>query len=479
MQRAGDNREAPDDCEEGQAESIPETETPPTPPNSLWRLMNRDATGSVSAELEHDGVTPTSTSEETETSCRATESRPDQEVSAEDAAGQSPEDSTPLRGLWKTIGESPSASTDPTEVRPVATEPIKTAADDPPRERFQEAHTAFLDVNPTSGVDVESFGFVTSQASPRRVIRAGCSRNAKLSLLLGTAALLLALLAGLPTIWSKIPSPLLGCAALTWGYVAWQDIQRSQGRQTGKSLALCGMVCGVIGVFVGPLVVAPWTQRLQRSQASQQRHTHLQQIGNGLNAYYTTHQVFPAGGSTQATDSGSPQPMHGWMTNLLPHLNQQAVHQSINLDLPYNHPSNLAPFQQQIDIFLVPGGNTNRVGQGYAVSHWSALGGSVLGPMGTVPIGVMSANSRVTRGDVTDGLSQTLVAGEISDRIPAWGSATNWRRIGKGLNREYHGFGSVTGQGAMFLHADGSVRHYNSQTSSDVLRRLSTRNAGD
>jgi len=167
------------------------------------------------------------------------------------------------------------------------------------------------------------------------------------------------------------------------------------------------------------------------------------------------------------------------MTSLLPHLNQQAVYQSINLDLPYNHPGNLKPFQQPIEIFLVPGGDTTRVGQGYAVSHWSALGGSVLGQMGTVPIGVMSANSRVTREDVSDGLSQTLVAGEISDKIPAWGSATNWRRIGQGLNREYHGFGNAAGQGAMFLHADGSVRHYNRDTSSDVLRRLSTRDAGD
>ncbi|MEO1995390.1 MAG: DUF1559 domain-containing protein [Planctomycetaceae bacterium] len=465
MQRAGDDQPAQPLAEDKESDSDSETDRPQPPPNSLWKLMSRGAPVSTPTGFDRDDTEPSASD------AQLVDSRGDDPSPEHSTPSSSSDGGPPLQGLWKTIGGS---TTDPQEAAPVD-------PGSPPRHAEQQLNRQPETPKVHAGDDDPFATFEISQPKTKltSTITSGCSRNAKLSLLAGAISLVAALLASLPAIWAKIPAPLLGCGGLTWGYVAWQDIQRSQGRQTGKALAACGMLCGVLGVFLGPLIVSPWSARMQSRFASQQRHDNLQHIGNALNAYYEAHQAFPPGGTTRRTGNGSPQPMHGWMTSLLPYLNQQAVHQSINLKLPYNHPSNMPPFQQEIDIFLIPGGDLTRVGQGYAVSHWSAVGGSVLGQMGTVPIGVMSANSRVTRTDVTDGLSQTLVAGEISDRIPAWGSATNWRRIGKGLNREYNGFGGVTGNGAMFLHADGSVRHYNGQTSPDVLKRLSTRNAAD
>ena len=462
---------------EGQATSSEEDDAPSRPPNSLWQLMNRTVPGSATTDTGATDSTPLAIDPESKDT-------PDTSVDHSAATDLNPPQTAdapqPLQGLWKTIGGAAAVHRDSTVVEPTAVDPVPSARDAVPQQEQQSApQPRAAESAVLANDDITDFGFEQPVFRANTSIRTGRSRNAQLSLLTGVISLLTALLAGFPGVWGKIPAPLLGCGALTWGYIAWQDIHRSRGQQTGKALAIWGMLCGVLGIFSGPMIVVPWSTRMQSHFASQQRQDRLQNIGTALNDYHAAHQVFPPGGTTRATDSGSPQPMHGWMTALLPYLNQQAIYQTIDLKLPYDHPSNAAPFQQNVTVFQVPGGDTTRVGQGYAVSHWSAVGGSVLGNMGTVPIGVMSANSHVSRSDVTDGLSQTLVAGEVADRIPAWGSATNWRRIGKGLNREYNGFGSVTGNGSMFLHADGSVRHYSTNTDPEILKQLSTRNAGD
>src|SRR5690606_22486227 len=88
-------------------------------------------------------------------------------------------------------------------------------------------------------------------------------------------------------------------------------------------------------------------------------------------------------------------------------------------------------------------------------------------------------SSNVRQSDITDGLSQTLVAGEIPDGYRPWGEPGNWRIIGEGLNRETGSFGNAQRTGAMFLKADGSVQFFANSVSPDVLRRLSTRDGED
>ena len=93
--------------------------------------------------------------------------------------------------------------------------------------------------------------------------------------------------------------------------------------------------------------------------------------------------------------------------------------------------------------------------------------------------GVFDINSETTREDVIDGLSQTLMAGEISHQYPAWGEPHNWRQIGKGLNRDPEGFGNARHNGAMFLLTDGSVRFISNKVDLRVLEAMSTRDGED
>ena len=109
--------------------------------------------------------------------------------------------------------------------------------------------------------------------------------------------------------------------------------------------------------------------------------------------------------------------------------------------------------------------------------HWNST--TVREPTGLVHLGLFSDGGPVRREQFTDGLSQTIIIGEIRDAFPPWGEPGNVRSIGEGLNRQFRGFGNEAGTGATFLHADGSAKFYSNKTDKRVLQRLETRDGAE
>ena len=94
-------------------------------------------------------------------------------------------------------------------------------------------------------------------------------------------------------------------------------------------------------------------------------------------------------------------------------------------------------------------------------------------------VGIFNRSSQVTQQDISDGMSQTLVAGEIPEGYRPWGEPGNWREIRAGLNQDNTSFGNAQRTGAMFLKADGSVQFLSNQVSLEILKSLSTRDGDD
>jgi prepilin-type processing-associated H-X9-DG protein len=131
-------------------------------------------------------------------------------------------------------------------------------------------------------------------------------------------------------------------------------------------------------------------------------------------------------------------------------------------------------------VFFAAGGNRARTGGGFAVTHFAGVGGEVSTGRGEKPsAGIFRAGKPLTKEDVTDGLSTTFAAGEIGGQYPAWGDPENLRVPQLGLNKDPRGFGNAARTGAIMLFADGHVKFFPNATDPEVLRRLSTRNAGD
>ncbi len=197
------------------------------------------------------------------------------------------------------------------------------------------------------------------------------------------------------------------------------------------------VVIAIIGILIGLLL--PAVQAAREAARRTECTNHLKQIGIGFHNYHDTHQTFPpayviqpgGGGVHGAPDPATRDAGPGWAwgTLLLPFLEQGNLHGQFNEDLPCWDPSNVAAAQTHLDLFLCPSatgtggpmqvkddaGNTMA---GFARSCYVANAGQEEPWLYTVDNyegiadGPLYRNSRTRFGDVKDGLSNTVFAGE-------------------------------------------------------------------
>jgi hypothetical protein len=291
---------------------------------------------------------------------------------------------------------------------------------------------------------------------------------------------MLAALSYLPEWWYRAPPLVAGLLSVLLGFTAAGDVRRSRGRLKGRWAALCGVWIGGLGMFLAPTVFARWGEHARENFGRQEIEGRLTRIGQGLNQFHDQHGHFPEAAIRGRDIHGNLVPMHGWMTSLLPALGHEAIYRKIDLQQPFDAAVNVEAMQQPIPEYTLPKRKPSRSPRGFGLTHFAGVGGQdVREPTGLVHLGMFSDGGPVRQADFTDGLSQTIIVGEIRDAPPAWGEPGNVRSIGIGLNRQFRGFGNENGSGAVFLHADGSVKFYSTRTDLRVLQRLETRDGAE
>ncbi|MBM3968458.1 MAG: DUF1559 domain-containing protein [Planctomycetes bacterium] len=309
------------------------------------------------------------------------------------------------------------------------------------------------------------------------------SRRAVTALAFAVLTVLTAVASFRPEWWWRGPALVTGLVAVLLGFVAAADIRRSRGRLKGRWVARSSVFVGACGMFLAPLVFARLGERQRENAGREEIHWRLRRIGEGLDQFHTQQGHFPEAALKGRDAHGDNVPMHGWMTPLLPFVGREAVYRQIDLRQPFDAVANMPAMQQQIPEFSLPRRKPSRSPRGFALAHFAGVGGQdVREAVGLVHFGLFSDGGPVKREQFVDGLSQTIIAGEIRDRDPTpppWGEPGNVRSIGEGLNRQFRGFGNANGSGATFLHADGSVKFYSTKTDRRVLERLETRDGGE
>ena len=245
------------------------------------------------------------------------------------------------------------------------------------------------------------------------------------------------------------------------------------------------VVIAVIGLLVALLL--PAVQAARESARRRQCTNNLKQIGLALHAFQIARLIFPPGYNSQPTvaamgpvdpafnDAG---PGWGWLSVLLPYMEESSIAKSLNFNLPCWAASNAAGVARPVPSFLCPsdaGGqnpgsptlvnltdtNNQPLGVLYGRSNYvSSVGSSTLWcswPATILPNGAMYRDSTTRPADVTDGLSKTVFAGERSRDLAdsAWPGILprtgHWAyppfaSIGSGgLNTNYDGPGAYVG----------------------------------
>lgn len=308
---------------------------------------------------------------------------------------------------------------------------------------------------------------------------AGKPTGSYVALGLGAAALLLSTMSLMASAWARYPATLVGVVALVLGYQALGECKRSKRASIARLLPTLAMLLGVLGMFAGPLFLNQLGAQFREDALHSRITVNMKTIDRGLSTYHERHDRFPPGSKHEPDTGGIEVPMHSWMTAILPHIGEDALVNLIDSSKPFDHDVNFEAMRRVVPAYLVPGVPHHANHLGYATGHFAGVGGQQATNAGLANLGIFERNSTTSRNDITDGISQTMLVGEVSGAFPAWGEPDNWRSIGKGLNQQITGFGNAEGTGAHFLMADGSVRFFPNNTALEVLQALSTRDGGD
>jgi hypothetical protein len=422
-----------------------------------------------------------------------------------------PEPTAKPRGLWSVIGHSSEpidAETHPSDQEEQSNGETQDSTAAPPQSLFAimrraESPDATLKESLPEAADgpalsesvpdpstiieaidepVKSFAL---DAGPRATTIAAARLHAKrlrqssVALMCGIASVLLSALSIRPEFWMGFPASGLGFCAIILGYMTLTGGRLRDLPGYTKTVSQIGMMLGTLGLFLGPVVFAGIGREWRESMVNQQTRKHLKTIGEGLAQFHSKNGTFPVGGTFAKEKSGTFRGQHGWMTFLLPYINQQAVYEQIDLTKPFDAPENRKAMGTEIEDYYTDSGDRTKIGQDFAVSHFAGVGGDISNDSGLAHAGIFERDKAISAADVTDGLSHTLIVGELAGNYLPWGDPENWRTTGKGLNKDANGFGNVAGTGAMFLFGDGSVRSFSNKTDARLLRQLSTRDGGE
>ena len=288
--------------------------------------------------------------------------------------------------------------------------------------------------------------------------------------------------------------------------------------RAGFTLIELLVVIAIIAVLIGLLL--PAVQAAREAARRAQCVNNLMQLGIAVHNYESAHEVLPPG----VVDPNDPiqntaKGYHfGWLTQLLPYVEQKNVDRHLNRTVGVYAPANTTARQVVISTFLCPSDplpkNTNNV----AVSSYAGCHHDVEAPIAANNTGVFFLNSSVRYEDITDGSSSTIFIGEkTSDRLDlGWASGTRatLRNTGTPISRPANpiggvvaglvpeemegegaddaakgaappkpdpvgGFSSYHPGGANFLFGDGGVRFVKQTINMTVYRHLAHRADGE
>jgi hypothetical protein len=222
-------------------------------------------------------------------------------------------------------------------------------------------------------------------------------------------------------------------------------------------------VGGAGALLVIPMILLalmlPAVQQAREAARRSHRKSNLEHIGLALHNYHDVFNSFPP--AYIADEHG--KPMHSWGVLILPfletNLEQMHLYDSYDFSQPWDSDNNLWLQDAMPAVFRGPSAEEPQS----SFTHYAAVSGT-----GCIFNGDSSAGIR----DVLDGLSATLMVGEVSELEIPWTKpedvdVSHFPRI-----NDPQGFSSKPNRGVNFLLADGAVRFLKETIDAETLDNL-------
>jgi hypothetical protein len=227
--------------------------------------------------------------------------------------------------------------------------------------------------------------------------------------------------------------------------------------------------CAVIGVILimGFLLILPVNRNAREAARRVQSINNLKNLALAQKNYCSQNDGHFAA-PTLLNDKG--EPVHGWVTQMLPFLDNSAIYARIDKSLPWDHANNQEYFKLRLYGFLSPGLELEKNEAGYVLSHYSM--NSRLFPKGE-----SLTEDYVSRAD---GLSKTIMMGEVQEGLMPWGAPGNARDPALGLKPSPKTMGVDVWDGVTIIgFADGRVTTLNNDIDPMILKALATPDGGE
>ena len=199
---------------------------------------------------------------------------------------------------------------------------------------------------------------------------------------------------------------------------------RERPRSSGFTLIELLVVIAIIAVLISLLL--PAVQQAREAARRTQCKNNLMQVGLALHNYSMAHEMLPPGTQNDIgpiiSKEGAGYHM-GWLTQILPHLDQLNIYEHIDFTNSVYDPANLPARQQRVHILLCPtdpgGGGTVSGG----LTSYCGVHNDFETPIDVNQNGVLFLNSSIRYENILDGSTNTIFV--LESRLNN-GSSLGW-----------------------------------------------------
>ncbi|MBI1902017.1 MAG: DUF1559 domain-containing protein [Planctomycetia bacterium] len=241
--------------------------------------------------------------------------------------------------------------------------------------------------------------------------------------------------------------------------------------QRSKAGLIIGIIVGILVLCGGGIGVVGWLGYRAFDEAQQRAESQrdLHQVAIGLHNHFDVYSSLPSPASYDA----SGKPLLSWRVHLLPYLDQSNLYDQFHLDEPWDSPHNKQLISEIPSVYRMHG-DTAAEGKTRILA---AAGKDTMfeAPQGGFP---RSPQSGITFGQVTDGLSNTVMLLEVpAEQAVIWTKPDDWQVSPQQLDTLANDL--AQGKTVRVVMGDASTHTISANTQRDMLRRLFDRRDGE